>query len=265
MKKNFNLKFIFIFLFIFSVLIMPSKVNAAVNWVWPTKDAWRVSEISDKGMYIPGKYENNLDVVAARQGTVVQAITEEKSNIPGSGFKGYGSTIVIKHANNQYTLYAHLASINVKVGQKVTAGTKIGTIGDTGVTQVKTLLFAYLNSSTPTGATFYDPIKDIYWNKYADKIKYSTSMRIARNNSFYDDLFSNYYKKDGALYVRNNVPFSNDFTSKYTATAFGEGNIYIICGVAGAFIVVCVCAFIFIKKKNKKDISKDSKTIKEKK
>ena len=54
-------------------------------------------------------------------------------------------------------------------------------------------------------------------------------------------------------------------SSSYVGTAFGEGNIYIICGVAGAFIVVCVCAFIFLKKKNKKDISKDSKTIKEKK
>ena len=54
-------------------------------------------------------------------------------------------------------------------------------------------------------------------------------------------------------------------SSSNIGTAFGEGNIYIICGVAGAFIVVCICAFIFIKKKNKKNISKDSKTIKEKK
>ena len=40
-------------------------------------------------------------------------------------------------------------------------------------------------------------------------------------------------------------------SSKDTATAFGEGNIYIICGIAGAFVIVCICAFIFIKKKNK--------------
>ena len=68
--------------------------------------------------------------------------------------------------------------------------------------------------------------------------------------------------KDG---IRGVFAKISNSSSKYTATAFGEGNIYIICGVAGAFIVVCVCTFIFLKKKNKKDISKDSKTIKEKK
>ena len=68
--------------------------------------------------------------------------------------------------------------------------------------------------------------------------------------------------KDG---IRGVFAKISNSSSTYTATAFGEGNIYIICGVAGAFIVVCVCTFIFLKKKNKKDISKDSKTIKEKK
>lgn len=54
-------------------------------------------------------------------------------------------------------------------------------------------------------------------------------------------------------------------SSSDIGTAFGEGNIYIICGIAGAFVIVCVCAFIFIKKKNNKNVSKDTKTIKEKK
>ena len=69
------------------------------------------------------------------------------------------------------------------------------------------------------------------------------------------------YDKDGIKGVFAKVGDS----SSYVGTAFGEGNIYIICGVAGAFVIVCICAFIFIKKKNKKDISKDSKNIKEKK
>ena len=265
MKKNLNFNLIVILIAMFSILIVPTKVDAAVKWVWPTSGAWRVGEISEKGIYISGERENNLDVVAARQGVVVKAIKEENATA-GTGFSGYGNTVVIRHTKDKYTLYAHLASFNVKAGDKVVAGTKIGTIGNTGKTTVKGLLFAYLNNSIPQPNTsYYDPIKDIYWNKYADNIKYRVTMRIAKNNSFYNELLSNYYKKDGAYYVRNDVPFSSDFSSKYTATAFGEGNIYIICGVAGAFIVVCVCAFIFLKKKNKKDISEDSKNIKEKK
>lgn len=53
------------------------------------------------------------------------------------------------------------------------------------------------------------------------------------------------YDKDGIKGVFAKISSS----SSNIGTAFGEGNIYIICGIAGAFVVVCVCAFIIIKKK----------------
>lgn len=262
MKKIFNLNLVIILITIFGVLIAPTKVDAAVNWVWPTKDAWHLGEISDKGIYISSTGAGSLDIVAARSGTVVYAITEERAR-NGFGFNGYGNTVVIKHANKQYTLYGYLASFDVKVNDKVNAGDKIGTMGKSGASPIKSLIFEYMDGPIPSGVTFYDPIKDIYWNKYDDKIIYNTTMRISRNNSFYNELFSTYYNTNGNIYVRNDVPFSSAFTSKYTAMAFGEGNIYIICGIAGAFIIVCICAIIFIK--NKKNESKDNKTKKEKK
>lgn len=45
---------------------------------------------------------------------------------------GYGNCVRIAHANNFETLYGHLSRITVHVGQKVTAGEKIGEIGSTG-------------------------------------------------------------------------------------------------------------------------------------
>jgi len=45
---------------------------------------------------------------------------------------GYGNCIRIKHINNIETLYGHLSHINVRVGQKVTVGDKIGLVGSTG-------------------------------------------------------------------------------------------------------------------------------------
>ncbi|MFB7468506.1 M23 family metallopeptidase [Streptomyces sp. NPDC056224] len=66
-------------------------------------------------------------VKAAGAGTVVKAG-------PGGGGDGpaYGNAIVIKHANNTYSQYAHLSKIQVKIGQKVSAGKQIALSGNTG-------------------------------------------------------------------------------------------------------------------------------------
>lgn len=64
-------------------------------------------------------------IKAAAAGTVTRA----------SVIGGYGNTITIKHTINgksYETLYAHLSKINVRVGQKVTQGQKIGVRGSTG-------------------------------------------------------------------------------------------------------------------------------------
>lgn len=67
------------------------------------------------------------DVVAVADGTVVCA--------GGKGHNwdwSYGNEVAIYHGNGNYTNYAHLSKICVKVGQKVFAGQKIGEVGNTG-------------------------------------------------------------------------------------------------------------------------------------
>ena len=44
----------------------------------------------------------------------------------------YGNYIIISHADGYQTLYAHLYSTNVKTGQKIAQGSKIGLVGNTG-------------------------------------------------------------------------------------------------------------------------------------
>lgn len=44
----------------------------------------------------------------------------------------YGIQVVIKHAPNIYTQYAHLSSVNVESGNEVSAGEVIGRAGSTG-------------------------------------------------------------------------------------------------------------------------------------
>lgn len=61
-------------------------------------------------------------VMAAASGTVVEA----------RHVSGYGNNIIIKHNNTYKTRYAHLHKIQVKPGQRVKQGQKIGTVGATG-------------------------------------------------------------------------------------------------------------------------------------
>lgn len=45
---------------------------------------------------------------------------------------GYGNVVVIEHTSGLRTVYAHLNSIDVVVGQKVSRGQTIGRAGNTG-------------------------------------------------------------------------------------------------------------------------------------
>ncbi len=62
-------------------------------------------------------------VLAADTGTVSYA---------GCLRGGYGCHVIINHTNGYETLYAHLSSINVSVGQGVSRGVTIGRVGSTG-------------------------------------------------------------------------------------------------------------------------------------
>jgi murein DD-endopeptidase MepM/ murein hydrolase activator NlpD len=64
-------------------------------------------------------------VVAAAAGVVTTAVT-------GKNRPGYGQFVVVDHGNDESTLYAHLDSVTVTVGQAVSAGTQVGTVGNTG-------------------------------------------------------------------------------------------------------------------------------------
>jgi murein DD-endopeptidase MepM/ murein hydrolase activator NlpD len=45
---------------------------------------------------------------------------------------GYGNVVIVRHSNQNETLYAHLSRIDVRKGQSVDQGQKIGAVGATG-------------------------------------------------------------------------------------------------------------------------------------
>lgn len=77
---------------------------------------------------------NAVDV-GAPIGTPVLAMADGKVIVTKSvsGWNGgYGGIIIVQHGNGSQTLYAHLSSIQVSVGQLVSRGSKIGEVGSTG-------------------------------------------------------------------------------------------------------------------------------------
>ena len=81
-------------------------------------------------------------VLAAAGGTVIVA--------KASGWNGgYGSYVVVQHGNGLQTLYAHLSSVSVGVGQSVDTGTKVGGVGSTGRSTGTHLHFEVRGAANP--------------------------------------------------------------------------------------------------------------------
>ena len=61
---------------------------------------------------------------------------------------GYGNYLMVDHENGLVTIYAHCATINVSVGQRVSAGQQIATVGCTGYSTGNHLHFGTLLNGT---------------------------------------------------------------------------------------------------------------------
>ncbi len=79
------------------------------------------------------RYKSQLDTIVAHSGgTVVFCQTGQKNNKFAVGNASYGNCVKIDHGRGYATLYAHLATVSVKLGDTVTQGQIIGTMGNTG-------------------------------------------------------------------------------------------------------------------------------------
>lgn len=98
-----------------------AAVADGVRFAWPAKGKVIAgfNESSNKGINIAGKMGEPVD--AASEGKVVYA---------GSGLRGYGNLVIIKHEGNYLTAYAHNSKILVKEGETVKRGQRIADMGD---------------------------------------------------------------------------------------------------------------------------------------
>lgn len=99
-----------------------------LSWVWPASGpvASGFDETRSKGVAITGKAGD--PVLAAADGRVVYA---------GSGLRGYGNLVIVKHNATYLTAYAHNQTLLVKEDQVVRRGQKIAEMGSSDADQVK--------------------------------------------------------------------------------------------------------------------------------
>jgi len=101
-------------------------------------------------------FHTGIDLVAPF-GSPVFAADDGLVALVGSSSSGYGNYVVIAHAGGFDTLYGHLSTALVKVGQKVTQGTVVGLEGSTGNSTGPHLHFELRVGQRPVDPTPYLP------------------------------------------------------------------------------------------------------------
>lgn len=117
------------------------------NYVVTSEFGWRTSPLGGGSEFHNAidlaTSGGRADIFASNDGTVVQA--------SGQYWDWYGNYVVIKHSDGLYTGYAHLSSIGVTNGQKVSKGQKIGVEGATGPVTGPHLHFQFMKNFWPNG------------------------------------------------------------------------------------------------------------------
>jgi lipoprotein NlpD len=99
-----------------------------LSWMWPSDG--RIIATFDEG-------KNKGIDIAGRPGQQVMAAGAGKVMYAGSGIRGYGNLVIVKHSNSLLSAYAHNRSILVKEGQNVTKGQAIAEMGNSDADTVK--------------------------------------------------------------------------------------------------------------------------------
>jgi lipoprotein NlpD len=111
--------------------------GSALPWVWPTDRLSAPQAVAGGGVLLAGRL--GQDIRAASAGRVVYN---------GTGIRGYGNLIIIKHGENLLSAYAHNRESLVREGQEVTPGQVIGHMGE-GAPQKPVLYFEIRRNGKP--------------------------------------------------------------------------------------------------------------------
>ncbi|MBP5984705.1 MAG: peptidoglycan DD-metalloendopeptidase family protein [Brachymonas sp.] len=125
------------------------RASTNTDLIWPTKNTTIVTPFDDaknKGIGIGGK-----------EGDPVMASADGKVMYAGSGLRGYGNLIILKHNSTLLTVYAHNSKLLVKEGQSVSKGQTIAHMGKTDADRVKLHFEVRRNGKTVNPLSYLPP------------------------------------------------------------------------------------------------------------
>lgn len=120
-----------------SYLLTQGHRRSDCSFQWPINRSqfWLSSRFGprkkERGPNRGWKFHYGIDL-AAIEGTAVAAAAPGVVIEVSYSKKGYGNTIVLAHAGNRTSRYAHLKTIKVRYGEKIETGQLIGCVGATG-------------------------------------------------------------------------------------------------------------------------------------
>ena len=107
---------------------MSRVLENAINQI---SDAYNISK-KHYGIDLVKQSWNVCNIIAHSDGIVDSVQTGQTDKNGANGTASWGNFVKINHGNNVYTLVAHLATVKVKKGDKVTRGQVLGFMGQTG-------------------------------------------------------------------------------------------------------------------------------------
>lgn len=120
------------------------KDLAPVKLVWPVPGGQLASPFGTRD----GRVHEGIDI-AAPQGTAVVAAADGEVIYAGSGVRGYGNLIILRHGQGLVTVYAHNHRNHVSEGVEVRQGQVIGEVGSSGRTSGVHLHFEVRRGDSP--------------------------------------------------------------------------------------------------------------------
>ncbi len=121
------------------------------RFIWPVEG----KVISQFGMR-NGVRHGGMDI-KAEDGTPIVAAESGEVVFVDSNMRGYGRIIILKHAGDFYSVYAHNRENLVSHGEKVEKGTRIATVGRSGNASTPHLHFEIRQGKTVRNPLFFLP------------------------------------------------------------------------------------------------------------
>jgi murein DD-endopeptidase MepM/ murein hydrolase activator NlpD len=122
------------------------------QFIWPIDKGVITSKFGIRGR----RRHDGIDI-AAPVDTPIKSAAKGKVLYAGDQQRGYGNLIIIRHAGDMITVYAHNSENLVKEGEQVEQGQRIGKVGSTGRSTGPHLHFEIRKRTKPRNPLFFLP------------------------------------------------------------------------------------------------------------